>query len=320
MTVRLDDEKDLSGILNLGGGKGDFLKLGEGHNFILILDVEGAAGYEHWVKIGENTYRRTCSGGLEGGGWAVDECGLCALAQEQYDLKKEAKNDGDDDLADSYNKKGNGLRAQYSLVLPGVQFKGIAIKVKDKKTGKSKKKFVPDLDEEYKIGKLRLTQAQAKKLASFIKEGPDQIQSGSDLTKYILDLVKKKEGDKKYAELSEIKLSKSVKDLDIEIDEDQYPSIDDEFKESNDIDKIVKLYTQGSEHSEEYEEENLFKDKKHAYDDEEDEDEEKPKKKKSRVKEEEDGEEEDDYKPKKKESPKNKKKATKRQVEEDEEF
>lgn len=273
MSVRLDDQKDRSSIMSMGDNRSDYIKLDKGDNFILLLSVEGEVGYEHWVRIGESNYKRTCSGGEEGGGWSPDECEICELTQEQYDLKKEAKNDGDDKLADEYNKKGNDLRAQFGMILPAIKFQGITVKVRDKK-GKVKRKNVPDMESDFKIGKFRLTKAQTKKLVSFIEEGPEQIKEGTDLEKYILNFRKEQQGDKLYAELESIKLVKRIKIKELDIAEDQIPDLTDEYEENDDLDKIVALYRSGGEDEEDYEEDDLFADSE-----EEDENEVKPRKK-----------------------------------------
>ena len=87
---KLSNDKDRSKVQSLGDSGGGFFKLEDGHNFIVLLDEEYEHGYIHWVRIGDNNIRRTCLAGIENKGWAPDDCPLCELALEKFELKKEA--------------------------------------------------------------------------------------------------------------------------------------------------------------------------------------------------------------------------------------
>ncbi len=245
------------------GGGGNIISLDEGHNFIILLSEEYEEGYVHWIEIAGKKNKRTCAAGLEAQGWDPEECELCALALELFDMKKAANLEGDKLLAKDYNEKGNNIRSGYSAVFQAIKFKSVIERIRDKKSGKSKKKSLPDY-EEYDVGKLNLTHAQVTKLFDLIEDDDPLISDGEDLICRVLDFVKKKEGDNIYASVKEILPSKKKKKFNlskIEFEEEDAPDISDEFEEAEDLDKIADLYRaemEGDE-EEEYEEEELEK-------------------------------------------------------------
>jgi len=132
-----DDRKNTRDSKSSGGGNN--LTLDEGHNFIILLQEDYEEGYVHWIKIAGKNMKRTCAAGLEAKGWDPEECSLCALALELFDMKKAAALEGDKLLAKDYNEKGNDIRAGYSAIFQAVKFKSVLERIKDKKTGKSKR-------------------------------------------------------------------------------------------------------------------------------------------------------------------------------------
>ncbi len=244
--------------------KGNIIKIEDGHNWIILLEEDFEQGFIHWVPIGEEkTARRICAGGLEGNGWAVDECDLCSLAKDQYDIKKAAKVDGDKALVKEYNDKGNQLKANYSAIFKAIKLGTKLKQGKNKKTGKPMKRYVPDI-ESVQVGKLSLTHSQLKKVFKLIEideetgDYPyDFISNGEDLINRPLDFLKKK-GDKKlYSELQTITPMK--KTIEFEIAEEDIPDISSEFDFTDDLDKIIALYNGEAETEAEgeYEEQEL---------------------------------------------------------------
>ena len=251
---------------------GNILKLDEGHNFVVLLDEGYEENFVHWVHIGEKKYRRVCRGGLKAHGWApvddspkkISACEICALAAEQFEVKKDAKEAGDTALAEEYNKRGNNLRAGYVAVFQAIKFKVIMERIQDKK-GKPRKRYVPDYDE-MEVGKLNLTYAQAKKLLGLLREDEETgelpfgfIQDATDLVNRPLDFIKKKEEKKLYAEVQEVKPSKKL--IELEINDGDVPDISGEFDFIDDLDKLADLYRGEIESTEEedFEEQELEK-------------------------------------------------------------
>jgi len=257
-----DDRQEVETAVSSGGG---FIKLEEGHNFIVLLDEDFKHNFVHWVHVGDKVYRRICRGEIKGGGWAPDICEICALAAEQYELKKEAKAEGDKALAEEYNKRGNSLRAGYASAFLAVKLKTIVERKKDKRTGKPVKKYVPDYDD-IEVGKLQLTHAQTKKVLALVNideetgELPyDFITTGDDLVNRPLDFIKKKEAKRLYAEVQNIRPAEGL--VEFEIEETEIPDITGEFDFIDDLDKVVALYRGEAEGEEEedYEEQEIDK-------------------------------------------------------------
>ncbi len=243
--------------------KGNIIKIEDGHNWIILLEEDFEQGFIHWVLIGDKTTRRVCAGGLEGNGWAVDECDLCSLAKDQYDIKKQAKTDGDKGLVKEYNDKGNQLRANYCAIFKAIKLGTKLKQGKNKKTGKPMKRYVPDI-ESVQVGKLSLTHAQLKKVFKLIEVDEetgdypfDFISNGEDLINRPLDFLKKKDDKKLYSELQTITPMK--KTIEFEIVEEDIPDISEEFEFTDDLDKIVALYNGEAEAEDEgeYEEQEL---------------------------------------------------------------
>ncbi len=263
---KLSSEEDRKTVETAGrGGGGTYIKLEEGHNFVVLLDEDFKHSFVHWVHVGDKTYRRVCKAELDGKGWAPDECEICALAAQQYELMKEAKAEGDKALAEEYKTRGNRLRANYSSVFRAVKMKSVMERKKNKQ-GKVVKRFIPDFDEEPVVGKLQLTLPQTNRLFSLLKDDEetgelpyDFISVGGDLENRVLDFLKQREGDKKYAELKKIIPSKDS--LELDIGEDELPDIESEFIFIDDLDEVVSLYSGEAECAEEddYEEQEIEK-------------------------------------------------------------
>lgn len=246
------------------GGGGNILKLEEGHNFVVFLDSEYEQGFIHWVKSGGQNFRRTCVGGIQSKGWNPEECELCALALEMYEMKKEALSDGDKRLSKDYNDRGNDIKSNYQAIVPAIMGSVIVERKKNKKTGEMEKIYVPDF-EEFEIGKLALTHPQINKLLDRVEKlNLDEDEVPEYMTTHVIDFIKKKEGDKKYAEVKKVRISKKSFDVEsLEIDEDDILDVSGEFEESDDLEKIADLYRSEleEEDEEEYEEEELDKKK-----------------------------------------------------------
>jgi len=260
-----EEDRDKTRASDREAGGSPYVKLEEGHNFILLLSEDYEEGFNHWLKIKDKNHKRACAGGLEAKGWALDECDYCDLVLEQYEMKKAALDEGDKKLAEEYNTKGNKLRAGYAAVFPVVKFKSIVEKKKVRtKKGKVKivKMSVPDYDE-YVVGKLSLSHTQITMLMDIVDEEKyDRIESGLDLLKYALDFYTEKPGKKKYAELKEIIPSKRKVSFDVE-DKD-LPDVSKEFDIKDDAEKIIGLYkgeVYDEDEEDEYIEEELDKEK-----------------------------------------------------------
>jgi len=276
--AKLGNKKDrerTESAVDFGGG--NILKLEDGHNFFVLLSEDYGEGHVHWIKAAKQTFRRVCLGGIDGKGWDPENCSLCALAKELYDMRKEAKSEGDATLAKEYLERGNQVKSNYSATFSAVRFQTVNERVgtrKPKKRGSKGRpifKAVPNFDQ-FETGKLSLSYAQMKKLFEIIdaedEEGNkkyDFVEDGSDLIGRVLDLHKYKVGEKDtYTRVGEIiPLEEEIDLEELELKEDEIPDVFEDYNEDDDLESIVELYKSeldGTE--EEYTEEDLEKKKK----------------------------------------------------------
>lgn len=175
----------------------DFIKLDQTVNFVCVVSADYADGFFHFLSRGKGAKSILCKAGLEGRGFAPDECPLCAESLEHYNQSKELKKAGDEGGMELEKKKGNNLRAQYQMFLHAV--KGDAIWMKDKKGNKVQK---ADFDGVEKVGIWSLTDHQKKLLLSLIDDPKySQIEDGDDLVGVVLKIVRDTEGVKKVMEI-----------------------------------------------------------------------------------------------------------------------
>ena len=270
--AKFSNEKDVDESLEMGkrGEGGDYIKLTEGSNFIIILDDEYEQGYSHWVTTDAKTFKRTCKADSGDKGWDPEGCELCALALEMYENKKAAKLEGDATLANDYNDRGNKIRSNFSASMRAIKGKAVIERVVVKGKGgatKKVKKIVPDF-EEYEVGLLNLTYSQIQKLFALKDDdGFPQIEEHTDLIGRAINFKKEKVGNKTYAEVTEIIPAKKPFDIEtLEIDEESLSDPADEYPEAEDMEAVVELYMEELEGNdeEEYEEEEMKKSKPSA--------------------------------------------------------
>lgn len=253
---KLSKKKDTDKTISSASKQSGRIKLDDGHNFIFLLSEDYGEGFLHFFKTENGISVRLCKGGLEGKGWAPDECEGCSCANTIFSAKKKFLKDGDKKTADHLNKKGNDVRASYSATFQAIKFKTVQVKSgvtkKKLKNGKIKKvinyKDIPVL-EDYEVDKLSLTYSQIKMLIAIPEKLNDEgeemypwIENTEDLTKYILDFHKYKVGESdKYTRVAEIIPTKkkcSLEDFEIETMPDQY----EDYKEEGDLEELSELY------------------------------------------------------------------------------
>jgi len=264
--AKLSSAKDRQKSIDVNAKSGgEIIRIEDGHNWIALFFEDYIQGFIHWIKIGDKTYRRPCEAGLDGEGWAPDDCEYCALALEQYELKKLAKEEGDTALEKSYNEKGYKLKANYAAIFKAVKMGTVLKSGVNKTTKRPMKRYLPDL-EKLQVGKLSLTDAQLKTLFKLVEVNEETgdfpysfIESGKDLENRPMDFkkIKDKDSNKTYTEVKEIIPSKKV--LEFDIDEKDIPDTANEFDIIDDAEKIVALYKGESEIEDEgeYEEQEL---------------------------------------------------------------
>ena len=248
MAKEIDNEEDVQGSLDSFERSGsNVLKIPEGKTPIYLLSGEYQDGYVHWVNIAGNITRVVCLGGVEGRGWAPDECPICKYVAEMYGKAKklEESHGKEDKRVKALRKKAGRLRAKYEAHF--VAAKGELVR---EKTGSGKKRFVPDF-EDCDVGILSCTKQQFEDLTSIRKsEKYPFMNGGKDLLNRPIVVDKRKRGDSIYA-TSEFIPSKRTSDLDVDYDEDEL-GLDSDFEiDEESAEAVVELLQKPAESTDE---------------------------------------------------------------------
>ncbi len=157
-----------------------------------FINLDYADGYVHWYDIGGGARRVVCAGGLEGKGFATEECPICAYVLELYQDAKRLKQEGEDAKAKQLKDRANNLRAG-----PEVQFKAIRGQRTLLKT-RTGKKWIADWDMEDEdttvaVGVVSLSTSQFDGLTAMINgEKTKFIESGDDLGNRVMWTAKER--------------------------------------------------------------------------------------------------------------------------------
>jgi len=169
-----------------------FLNIPDAKTPWYLLSLDYADGYVHWYDVGGNGRRIVCAGGLEGKGFATNECPICAYVLDLYQEAKRLEEEGDSAKAKALKDRANRLHAK-----PEVQFKAIRGQRTLLKT-KTGKEWVADFDmgEEDStagVGIISMSESQFSGLTGMINgDGTDFIKNGDDLGKRVLWTAKEK--------------------------------------------------------------------------------------------------------------------------------
>jgi hypothetical protein len=149
-------------------GKTNILKIKREKPFIRILGPEFVSEQTHIFQVGPKQYRSSvCLGGIEGGGYAPDDCPVCAEAQIHWEAKKKLKDGKKSTKKDAQAKieheYGKDMQARKQTAMIAIQ--GESVKAKNKK---GKTITVPEWSKE--PGILPLSEAQDRKLREDIWE------------------------------------------------------------------------------------------------------------------------------------------------------
>lgn len=151
-----------------------------------FISLDYADGYVHWYDVGGNSRRVVCAGGLEGKGFATEECPICAYVLELYQEAKRLKEEGDEARSKQIKDRANRLHAKAEVQLKAIRGQRTLLKTK---TGKE---WIADWDMEDEestagVGVISLSESQWSGLTGMIKGEETQfIQEGDDLGKRIL--------------------------------------------------------------------------------------------------------------------------------------
>jgi hypothetical protein len=231
------------------GGESRFLKIPDAKTPWYLLGLEYASYFSHWVEIGGMRRPVVCAGGLEGKGFATDECPICAHTLDLYNEAKELESEGDKDAAGKVRQKANDIRAKLNVVMKAAKGQYVLIKTK---TGKKRVADwdMEDSDSNVEVGLLNLSNAQWEGLTGMIGgEDTPFIESGEDLAKRVLWTKKESRKGKTGGKYSAVVWGAEEEEIDfpeeVEVD-DELKEIDlDEFAKVNDedIQKVMKFLT-----------------------------------------------------------------------------
>lgn len=278
--------------------KKNFIKIGNGKNFIRLWSEDFVSEHVHVLEIGKRFVNVVCLGGEKSKGYAPDDCPICAKAKTHWDRRKEIQEDPDFKRskklkveAEYEGKLGKALQTKQKTVVLAIYGKAIIERVDGKKVA------VPEFEKEVKY--LNITPPQWKKLTKKIFEDYDFMKSKDDLFNRNLCFLKEEKEGKK-GTISEVQIIPSRKESPRPKakNKEELPSLDDVFVylDEEEAKKVLKEFLEASGDVDEDEEESDSS--KSVEDDELDEDE--PKKKKKRDEDDDEDDEDEEDEPKKK--------------------
>lgn len=146
-----EDDSRKSKELVDGEGKnnnGVYLKINTGKNYVMLYDRKYRISYVHYLKgIGQFH----CLGGVDKGGYAPDDCPICAKAKYYFDKKKESNND---DKKKQYNSLGRQFQTRMAVYVLAMKGDGI----KEKINGSTVTNI--DFENEVEVKVLTMSEAQ----------------------------------------------------------------------------------------------------------------------------------------------------------------
>jgi hypothetical protein len=161
-----------------------------------FLGLDYADGFVHWYDIGGQARRVVCAGGLEGKGFATDNCPICAYVLELYQEAKRLKEEGEDAKSKQVKERANKLHGKIEVQFKTIRGQRTLLKTK---TGKE---WIADWDTEDEdstvdIGIISLSEAQFDGLTAMIKgENTSFILDGDGLGIRVLWTAKEKRKNK----------------------------------------------------------------------------------------------------------------------------
>ena len=237
--------------------RGNIVKIPEGKTPIYILNSEYSDGYVHWIKSSEGPMRIVCGGGLEGKGWAPEDCGLCKKTAGIYSRAKsiEGKRGKDDPEVRKLRRFAGRIRSKYEA-----QFVATAGEMVREKRAGGKFAYVPEFEESdrLQVGILAFTRQQFEDFTALRgSEESSWIRSGKDLVNRIIVMDKKKRGKSDFATIKFFPSKKASDPPDVEWDEDE---LDPESNYEIDEERIEEALELLGETPDEEEEEVEFDD------------------------------------------------------------
>lgn len=294
-----------------GGGSSFRLSIPDRRTAWFLLSLNYFDGFVHYAELPDKTSRRVVCLGPQDltGGFAPDDCPLCAKTLLLYKRGKALRSQGANTRGNAMKHQGNDMRAKYEARFVAVRGTVVATRENGKKKWVADFDFdAEDDDERAAVGILSLSPKQFHDLTEMVKdEQIPYLKTGKDLGNRILYTKKERSAsskgggqDYKTVKWSADPQQSEAPELPEDIDLDSIKAaLEDSFtKDEEAMEKIQVLLGIGDDEVEEEEEEPDVADADEPDDsffEDDEEEEEKPKKKsKKRKVIEEDSDEEDE--------------------------
>lgn len=192
MKRTLERDEDIRASQQATEGTSGFarLKIPERKTPWYILDLNYVDGHVHYVEFPDGSKRRIkCLGDDTSGGFAPDDCPICAYTLALYQKAKALRNEGMTSRADKLKKKANDMRGSYEAHFVAVRGALLMQRVNGKKVWTADFDFGEDLEDEDRaqLGILSLTAAQFNGLVEMVRdEQYPFIKGGADLGNRVL--------------------------------------------------------------------------------------------------------------------------------------
>ena len=248
------------------GGQSLFLSIPDAKTPWRLLGLDYVSFFTHWYGGVQGQRSVVCAGGVDGGGFATDDCPICEHVLELYQEGKRLREDGDEIKGNKLKNKANDLRGKASVVVKAIR--GQYVLYKDPKTGKKVQEADFEIDDDnedsnVEIGLLSLSQAQWDGLIGMINgENTSFITDGADLAKHVLFTKKERRkgkttkftavvwgAEKEETDLPDIEIPKEVAEVDLDelavIDTDEVQKVADFLngQSSEDVDDDEEVET-----------------------------------------------------------------------------
>jgi len=223
----------------------NFLSIPDKKNPWYIISMEFSDGFAHWIELPNGRKQRViCAGDPEvSGGFAPDECSICAYMLGCYQEAKKLRSSGKVKAADKLKDATNDMRANYEAHFIAVR----GVRVMQKKAN-GQKVWIADFDvsdeeSEVEIGILSLSHAQYVGFTDMIEDDDKPyIKSGDDLCNRVIWTEKVQQGKRRYKEVKWSASKVKSDPPDVEIPEDLEVDEDFEFDEEL-LDKVYGFIT-----------------------------------------------------------------------------
>jgi len=215
------------------GGQSLYLSIPDSKTPWYLLGLEYTSFFSHWYEGPQGRRSVVCAGGVEGGGFATDDCEICEHTLELYQEGKRLREEENEQAAGNKLKnRANDIRGKGAVVLKAIRGQYVLIKDKNgKKHQEADFELDPDNeDSNVDVGLLSLSEAQWEGLTGMINgEHTPFIKDGKQLATRVLFTKKERRkgkttkytavvwgAEKEETDMPEVEISKELDELDLD--------------------------------------------------------------------------------------------------------